>query len=199
TKHGRAGKPCSTPPSVHTGWEPLTMKYGQTASSEQMTFLGDEPATKQEKYTAIPIYCGSLVRESRLHYYHKQIRSSADASTLFHTYLADVDREHFVVLMLDQKNKVIGIHTVSIGSLTASVVHPREVFKPAILSNAANILLAHNHPSGQPQPSQEDRVLTVRLVAAGKLLGISVLDHVIIGDGTSAYFSFADEGLLERS
>jgi DNA repair protein RadC len=70
--------------------------------------------------------------------------------------------------------------------------------KPAILSNAANILIAHNHPSGQPQPSQEDRVLTVRLVAAGKLLGISVLDHVIIGDGTSAYFSFADEGLLER-
>ena len=125
-------------------------------------------------------------------------RSSADASTLLHTYLADVDREHFVVLMLDQKNKIIGIHTVSIGSLSASVVHPREVFKPAILSNAANILIAHNHPSGQPQPSQEDRVLTVRLAAAGKLLGISVLDHVIIGDGTSAYFSFADEGLLER-
>jgi len=88
---------------------------------------------------------------------------------------------------------------VSIGSLSASVVHPREVFKPAILSNAANILIAHNHPSGQPQPSQEDRVLTVRLVAAGKLLGISALDHVIIGDGTSSYFSFADEGLLERS
>jgi DNA repair protein RadC len=98
--------------------------------------------------------------------------------------------------MLDQKNKVIGIHTVSMGSLTASVVHPREVFKPAILSNAAAIILAHNHPSGQPQPSQEDRVLTVRLVTAGKLLGISILDHVIIGDGTSAYFSFADEGLL---
>jgi DNA repair protein RadC len=101
------------------------------------------------------------------------------------------------VLLLNQKNRVVGVNTVSIGSLTASVVHPREVFKPAILSNAAAIILAHNHPSGQPQPSQEDRVLTVRLVAAGKLLGISVLDHVIIGDGTSAYFSFADEGLLQ--
>jgi len=100
--------------------------------------------------------------------------------------------------MLDQKNKIIGINTVSVESLTASVVHSREVFKPAILSNAAAIILAHNHPSGQPQPSQEDRILTVRLVAAGKLLGISVLDHVIIGDGTSAYFSFADEGLLDR-
>jgi DNA repair protein RadC len=102
-----------------------------------------------------------------------------------------------VVLLLSPKNNVIGVNTVSVGSLTASVVHPRECFKPAILSNAAAIILAHNHPSGQPRPSQEDRVLTVRLVAAGKLLGISVLDHVIIGDGTSAYFSFADEGLLQ--
>ena len=174
------------------------MKYGHTASSEQMTFLGEERTTKP-KQASVPIYRVSLVRESRLHCYHKQIRSSADAGALLHAYLEGVDREHFVVLMLSQKNTVIGINTVSVGSLTASVVHPREVFKPAILSNAAAIILAHNHPSGQPQPSQEDRVLTVRLVAAGKLLGISVLDHVIIGDGTSAYFSFADEGLLERS
>src|SRR5262247_794647 len=166
---------------------------------KQQLALFKQDTTSTIREDGIPVYRVSLVRESRLHCYHKQIRSSADASTLLHTYLADVDREHFVVLMLDQKNKVIGIHTVSIGSLTASVVHPRECFKPAILSNAAAIILAHNHPSGQPQPSQEDRVLTVRLVAAGKLLGISVLDHVIIGDGTSAYFSFADEGLLERS
>src|SRR5215475_15865765 len=174
------------------------MKYGQTTISEQMTFLGEEH-TNKPKQRSVPIYRVSLVRESRLHCYHKQIRSSADAGALVHAYLADVDREHFLVLLLDQKNKVIGINTVSVGSLTASVVHPRECFKPAILSNAAAIILAHNHPSGAPQPSQEDRVLTVRLVAAGKLLGISVLDHVIIGDGTSAYFSFADEGLLERS
>jgi DNA repair protein RadC len=101
------------------------MKYGQTVTSEQMTLLGEEHTTKP-KHASISIYRVSLVRESRLHCYHKQIRSSADASMLLHTYLADVDREHFVVLMLDQKNKVIGIHTVSIGSLTASVVHPRE-------------------------------------------------------------------------
>ena len=127
------------------------MGYGiQTATNEQTTLFTEEHTT-QRKRSSIPIYRISLVRESRLHCYHKQIRSSADASTLLHTYLADVDREHFVVLMLDQKNKVIGIHTVSIGSLTASIVHPREVFKPAILSNAANILLAHNHPSGAPR------------------------------------------------
>src|SRR5215475_2947841 len=157
------------------------MGYTQ-ATATQTTLFAEEHITKP-KQASVPIYRVSLVRESRLHCYHKQIRSSADASTLLHTYLAGVDREHFVVLMLDQKNKVIGIHTVSIGSLTASIVHPREVFKPAILSNAAALILAHNHPSGAPQPSQEDRVLTVRLVAAGKLLGISVLDHVIIGDG----------------
>jgi DNA repair protein RadC len=127
------------------------MGYGiQTATNEQTTLFTEEHTT-QRKRSSIPIYRISLVRESRLHCYHKQIRSSADASALLHTYLADVDREHFVVLMLDQKNKVIGIHTVSIGSLTASIVHPREVFKPAILSNAANILLAHNHPSGAPR------------------------------------------------
>jgi DNA repair protein RadC len=169
-------------------------------SQEQLRFFQDTTPTttpKKGKCAAIPIYRVSLVRESRLQCYHKQIRSSADASTILHTYLADVDREHFVVILLDQKNKVIGINTVSVGSLTASVVHPSEVFKPAILSNCAALVLAHNHPSGAPQPSQEDRVLTVRLVAAGKLLGISVLDHVIIGDGTSAYFSFADEGLLQ--
>src|SRR5215813_10042769 len=171
------------------------MKYGQTATSEQTTLFTEEHTTKP-KQTSVPIYRVSLVRESRLHCYHKQIRSSADASTLLHTYLAEVDREHFVVLMLDQKNTVIGINTVSVGSLTASVVHSREVFKPAILSNAAALILAHNHPSGAPQPSQEDRTLTVRLVAAGKLLGMAILDHIIIGDGTSAYFSFADEGLL---
>ena len=158
-------------------------------------FKQDTAATIRED--GIPVYRVCLVREGRVSYYNQQIRSAVDASTLLHTYLADVDREHFVVLMLDQKNKVIGINTVSIGSLTASIVHPREVYKPLILSNAASVILGHNHPSGQPQPSQEDRVLTVRLAAVGKLLGISVLDHVIIGDGTSAYFSFADEGLLQ--
>jgi DNA repair protein RadC len=162
---------------------------------EQLGLFTQERASTVRE-DGVSVYRICLVREGRMPCYNQQIRSAVDASTLLHTYLADVDREHFVVLMLDQKNKVIGINTVSIGSLTASIVHPREVFKPAILSNAAALILAHNHPSGQPQPSQEDRVLTVRLVAAGKLLGISVLDHVIIGDGTSAYFSFADENLL---
>src|SRR5262249_60354561 len=96
----------------------------------------------------------------------------------------------------DQKNKALGFTPVSMGPYTASGVHPREVMKPAILSNAAALLCCHNHPSGAPAPSQEDRALTKRLVDAGKVLGINVLDHIILGDGCEAYFSFADEGLL---
>jgi DNA repair protein RadC len=144
----------------------------------------------------VPIYRVTLVRESRLPHTQPQMRSSREAAVLFRQYLGAVDREHFLVAMLDQKNKVIGINTVSMGSLTASVVHPREVMKPAILSNAASLLCCHNHPSGNPQPSQEDRTLTKRLVDAGKLLGVAVLDHLILGDGTETYFSFADEQLL---
>src|SRR5262249_30719327 len=99
---------------------------------------------------------------------------------------------------LDQKNRLTGLHTVSMGSLTASVVHPREVYKAAILAQAAAIICGHNHPSGDVHPSREDRALTTRLYQAGKLLGINLLDHIIVGeDGT--YFSFADEGLLDTN
>jgi DNA repair protein RadC len=150
------------------------------------------------KKNSLPIYRVTLVREGQLPGYEHQFRSSADAARMLATYLADVDREHFVVCMLDQKNHVIGIHTVSMGSLTASIVHPREVFKAAILANAATILCGHNHPSGDPQPSQEDRAITQRLAEAGKLLGINVVDHIIIGSA-GKYFSFADEGLLGAS
>jgi DNA repair protein RadC len=95
---------------------------------------------------------------------------------------------------LDRKNRLIGLNTVSIGSLTASVVHPREVFKPAILANAAAVIVAHNHPSGDPHPSQEDKLLTRKLVLAGEALSIQVLDHLVLGDGR--HYSFKDAGEL---
>jgi DNA repair protein RadC len=144
----------------------------------------------------LPIYRVQLVHEAALAAPRTQIRSSADAAALLRQFLGTVDREHFVVIMMDRKNRLIGINTVSIGSLTASVVHPREVFKAAILSNAAALICGHNHPSGDPQPSSEDRALTERLVEAGKLLGIEILDHVVVGDGTTDYYSFADQGAL---
>jgi DNA repair protein RadC len=108
-----------------------------------------------------------------------------------------VDREHFVVILLNQKNRAIGVNAFSVGSLTASIVHPREVFTDAILSNAALSICGHNHPSTDCQPSKEDRVITTRRVEADRLLGISVLDHVIIG-GEGRYFSFADENMLQE-
>jgi DNA repair protein RadC len=150
----------------------------------------DEPAQPQEAHAEHDQRPGLEALEQA------QIRSSRDAAVVFREYLGAADRECFMVGMLDQKNKVIGINTVSMGSLTASVVHPREVMKPAILSNAAALLCCHNHPSGSPQPSREDRALTTRLVDVGKLLGINVLDHIILGDGNETYYSFADEGVL---
>ena len=108
--------------------------------------------------------------------------------------LSGLDREHFVVLALDARHRPIGCHTVSVGSLSASIVHPREVFKFAILANAAAVILAHNHPSGDPTPSHDDVELTRRLRDAGELVGIAVLDHVVVADGT--WLSFRERGLM---
>lgn len=103
-------------------------------------------------------------------------------------------KEQFLVVLLNSKNRVIGTEIVSEGSLTGSVVHPREVFQPAVLQHAAAIVVAHNHPSGDPHPSKEDREITKMLQEAGRTMGIPVLDHIIIGDGT--YYSFQETGGL---
>ncbi|MEO6554690.1 MAG: JAB domain-containing protein, partial [Nitrospiraceae bacterium] len=102
------------------------------------------------------------------------------------------DREQFLVCGLDAKHAIIGVNIVSIGSLTLAIVHPREVFKPLILMNAAGWICAHNHPSADTTPSQEDRVLTSRLRQGADLLGISLLDHLILTD--EGFYSFADQG-----
>ncbi len=105
-------------------------------------------------------------------------------------------REQFFTLLLTVRHALIGIETVSIGSLTASLVHPREVFRPAILASAAAIILAHNHPSGDVAPSDDDVEITNRLADVGQLLGIDVLDHVIVPSGGRAFLSFREKGLL---
>lgn len=107
----------------------------------------------------------------------------------------DSDRERFWSIALDAANKVIGIDVVSVGTLTATLVHPREVFKFCIKANAAGVIVCHNHPSGDPEPSREDRETTRRISEAGKILGIPLLDHVILGE--SRYFSFRERGLLD--
>lgn len=123
-----------------------------------------------------------IVKESSMLYKQRRVRSPQDSYELFREYLGEVDREHFVVMCLDTKNQPTNITTVHIGSLNASLVHPREVMKTAILSNSASIICCHPHPSGDPTPSPEDVEITERLAAACKLLSIELLDHIIIGD-----------------
>ena len=123
------------------------------------------------------------------------IRDSTRAATILRPLFHGLDREQFLVACLDAKHAIIGVNVVSIGSLSFSIVHPREVFKPAILLNSAAIICAHNHPSGHPEPSSEDRVLTARLRQAGDLIGITILDHIILGDDRT--YSFADQGWPE--
>ena len=153
----------------------------------------------------VQVYRSLLVRDSTARLVvpqlGQQVRQSAHCAEIFHVYLKDADVEHFVALWLDQKNRIIGLRTVSTGSLTASVVHPREVFIGTSDGRVASLIVGHNHPSGDTQPSSEDRALTIRLVEAGKILGIPVQDHIIVGfDQTgqpTPYFSFADNNLLE--
>ena len=155
-------------------------------------------AASEGKRYRIPVYKISLVRERSITQTERpQIRNAEGAAATLAAYLAEEDREHFVVLLLNSKNRLIGINTVSIGSLTSSLAHPREVFKPAILANAAAIIVAHNHPSGEPTPSQEDIEITKRLHAAAELLGIRLLDHIVLGDNGRRY-SFQDDGVLTQ-
>lgn len=122
------------------------------------------------------------------------ITSPEDGAALLMPRLRYETKEHFLVVLLNSKNLVLQVEQISEGSLNSSVVHPREVFAPAVLHHAAAILAAHNHPSGDPTPSKEDRALTATLVEAGKYMGIPVLDHIIIGD--ASYFSFKEHGYL---
>jgi DNA repair protein RadC len=121
------------------------------------------------------------------------ISSPADVDRLLRGRIANLDRENFVVVLLNTRNEVIETSTVSVGTLSASLVHPREVFKLAVRASAASVILAHNHPSGKVEPSKEDREVTRRLGEAAAILGIEVLDHIIMGDG---HFSLKEHGML---
>jgi DNA repair protein RadC len=123
--------------------------------------------------------------------------SSLDVAEYYRPRMKDAKKEMFRCALLDTKNRILREEIVSIGSLTASIVHPRDTFKAAIRESAAAVIFIHNHPSGDIKPSQEDILLTKRLVQAGEVLGIQVLDHIIIGDG--GHFSFKDNGLLRRT
>ena len=124
----------------------------------------------------------------------RALKSARESAELLMRVLADEPAEVFAMLCLSTKHRVIAFHEVSRGTLDSTLVHPREVFKAALLANAAAIVVSHNHPSGDPSPTIDDLDVTTRLVAAGEILGIPVLDHIVVGDGR--YFSFKEAGRL---
>lgn len=138
-----------------------------------------------------------LVRESSL-YSDSPVSNPRDAERIVADEMATWDREVFCVMNLNTKGKVINLSVVSVGVLDSSLVHPREVFKSVILSNAAAVILVHNHPSGVIEPSPEDYEVTKRLMDAGDVLGIKVVDHIIVGGGNGEYISLASEGEFDR-
>ncbi|MDD5615028.1 MAG: DNA repair protein RadC [Candidatus Methanoperedens sp.] len=129
----------------------------------------------------------SFSRDSR-----QKANSPEDVYRLLYPHMREKKKETFIELCLDTKNQVLRQDVISIGSLSANIVHPREVFKTALLESAAHIIVVHNHPSGDPTPSREDIEITKRLLEAGKLIGVDLLDHVIIGDGR--HFSMKEAG-----
>ncbi|WP_458121454.1 RadC family protein [Paenibacillus sp. Z6-24] len=122
------------------------------------------------------------------------IRSPRDAADLLIEQMRYLQKEHFVCLFLNTKNHIISQETLSMGSLNASIVHPREIFRAAIKCSSASVICAHNHPSGDPTPSPEDISLTRRLVEAGQIIGIEVLDHLVIGD--MKFVSLKEQGFM---
>jgi DNA repair protein RadC len=124
----------------------------------------------------------------------KTVRCPADAAGVVMEDMMNLDREHFRVMLLDSKNAVISVETVSIGTVNASIVHPREVLKPALEKSATSIILVHNHPTGSVSPSREDILITRRFEKCGRILGIDVVDHIIIGDNN--YVSMKEGGYL---
>lgn len=158
----------------------------------ELRALRDVSESVAARLAAWAILYRRLMREERP--LGARMRSGKDFYDLFGPELRDREQEVFLVVLLDQKHQVMRHEVVSEGTLTQSLIHPREVFLPAIRTPAAAVAFLHNHPSGDPEPSEADRLLTQRLNEVGRLLGIRVLDHVIIGEGR--YYSFVDEGLL---
>ncbi len=144
-----------------------------------------------ESKNYIPLVRMTMVKEKEIPYETKQINSPEKVAELARRILEGADREYLLVISVDARSRPLALEIISIGTVNSAMAEPREIFKHAILNNAAGIILVHNHPSGDCKPSAADRQLTERIEKSGEILGIEVYDHVIIGDG---YYSFEEEG-----
>jgi len=160
-------------------------------NENQLKELMDKPEARKR----ISIIKTTVVKERSMLYGARQINSSHLAAGLVNELYENADREILIACFLDSKCNPMAMEIIAIGSIDTCIVSPREVFKSAILSNAKNIIIFHNHPSGDSMPSSEDISVTKRLIDAGELLGISVLDHIIIGFGNS-YHSIREAGAV---
>jgi len=153
------------------------------------------PKPRSIKFKTIKAVYETLTVKEEIGDYLRPNTQYTSSSQVFDTFsfLQEETKEYFLALHLDGKNRVICVDMISSGSLNQSIVHPRETFKTALLSSAAAIILMHNHPTGDPTPSQEDIQITRRLIEAGELLGIKVLDHIIVGDH---HYSFVEGGII---
>ena len=150
---------------------------------------------RRHLFSHVPLFTTRLVKEGCFAFTERdQVDTPEAVAVVLQDYFEAKDREEFVIVLLDTANTMIGLSVLSVGGLTASIVEPRQVFKLAILANAAGIICAHNHPSGNPEPSREDVRITKQLVEAGRLMEVPVLDHLIITpDG---YTSLSERGLM---
>ncbi len=168
------------------------MEIGNAGVDELMGFRGIGRAAALRLKASIElgrrcIICG---RER----VYTKVCSPEDVAGLMIPEMKGLDREHFKAILLNTKNRILRIVTVAVGSLNAALVHPREIFKAAVIASAAGIIIVHNHPTGNPEPSREDEELTVRFAKCGELMGIDVVDHIIVGDGH--FVSMRERGLL---
>jgi DNA repair protein RadC len=152
-------------------------------------------AKRKQVISYTPIYRIMLVRDGDFPTERVQISCPDDGAALIGRYLEHADREHLVVVMVDTRNQLIGINTAAIGTLNFAAMHPREVFKPAILCNAAAILVGHNHVSGCPEPSHEDIKIAQRLKESAKVIDMQLMDFIIVTDD-GPHVSFKERGIL---
>jgi len=164
--------------------------------------LKNSELTQDYSKKFISVYRINLVKDESVKFEQKYLNSPLDAKKILQHLIkshGNSDREQFCVLLLNCKNKMLGLNIVSTGSLSSASVHPREVLKPAILANASAMVLCHNHPSGNTEPSAEDRAITKRIILASSFLGVTIHDHIIINMENEDYFSFSENGLITEA
>ena len=165
----------------------------------QLELFPASPAPPANRF--ISVYRVSLVKDETVSFGQVKIINSQQAQAVIQSLIrtrGQPDREQFVVGLLNVKNEIIGLNIVSIGALSNATIHPREVLKPAILANSASMILAHNHPSNDLEPSPEDINVTRKIIRATEIVGIQVHEHLIINMENDRYYSFADQGIIRQ-